>query len=90
MFPVGSGSQISRYPVHEAGKVISPTHPLPENVPDTRFCYRLGRRRDHGVAGRIMSMKNSVTLSGIEPAAFRIVAQCLDQLRHQQRAQDEL
>jgi hypothetical protein len=31
-------------------------------------------------------MKNSNDPSGIEPATFRIVAQYLKQLRHQQRA----
>jgi hypothetical protein len=33
--------------------------------------------------GRIISMKNSNTSSGIEPATFRFIAQDLNQLRHQ-------
>ena len=39
--PEGRGSQISRQPVHEGGKVVSPTHrpPLPVgNIPGTHLC----------------------------------------------------
>jgi len=31
----------------------------PGNIPGTHFCYRLSQAKDHSVARRIMSMKNS-------------------------------
>jgi hypothetical protein len=34
--------------------------------------------------------KNPVKPSGIEPATYQLVAQCLSQLRHQQRTATEL
>jgi len=46
------------------------------------FRERLSRPRGQGAAGRIMSMKNSMTQSGIEPATFLLVAQCLNRLRY--------
>jgi hypothetical protein len=36
------------------------------------------RPQGHSAAGRIMSIKNPVTRLGIEPATFRLVAQCLN------------
>ena len=59
--PGGWGSQISRQPVHEGGKVVRPTHrpPLPpENIPVIHFCYRPNRPQENSAAGRITLMKN--------------------------------
>ena len=63
---------------HESGNVVSPTHrpPLPPaSIPATHFCYRLRRPQGHSAAEKILR-----TPSGIEPATFRLVAQC--QLRY--------
>ena len=83
--PGGWGSQISRQSAHEGGKVVSPTHrpPLPPgNIPGTHFCYRLNRPQGHSAAEGLCQWKFPKTPSGIEPATFRLVAQCLNQLRH--------
>ena len=77
--PAGWGSQISRQSAHEGGKVVSPTHcpPLPpESIPGTHFCYRLSRPQGHSATGI------PIAPSGIEPATFRLVVQCLNQLRY--------
>ena len=69
------GTQISRHPVHEGGKVVSPTRrPLlpPGNIPGTHFCLRLSQPQGHIAA---------MTPWGNEPATFRLVAQCPNQLR---------
>jgi len=64
--PGGWGSQISRQSAHKGGKVVSPTHRPRAIVRSEGLCQ----------------LKNPVTPSGIDPATFRLVAQCLDRLRH--------
>jgi len=85
MVPGGWGSQISRQSVHEGGKVVSPTHRPP--LPQETFLVLIFVRgwvdpraivRPEGLC----QWENPVTLSVIEPATFRLVAQCLNQLRH--------
>ena len=80
--PEGWGSHISRQSTHEGGKVVSRAHrpPLPPgNIP--------GIPVGDGVNPRailrpevLCQGKIPMTPSGIEPATFRLVAQCLNQL----------
>jgi hypothetical protein len=80
--PGGWGSKISRQSAHEGCKVVRltrrPSLP-PENIPGTHFCLTLSRPQGYSAAVRIMSMKkNPITPSGIDPATFWFVAQCLN------------
>jgi len=51
-------------------------------IPGTHICWSLSRTHELRAARKIMSMKFAVTKLRFEPATFRLVAQCLNQLRH--------
>ena len=54
----------------------------PGNIPGTHFCYRLSQPQGHSATEGLCQRKIPMTPSGIELATFRLVAQCLIQLRH--------
>ena len=62
----GWRSPISR---NQGGNVVSL-----RNIPGSHFCYRLSRPLGHSQCKILM------ITSGIEPATFRLIAQCLNQL----------
>ena len=77
--PGGWGSQISRQSAHEGGKVVSPTHrPLFTPRKNSRYSFLLEAESTPGLC----QWKIPMTPSGIEPATFWLIAQCLNQLCH--------
>jgi hypothetical protein len=75
------GSQNSRQSVCKGGKGVNPTYRSPLR-PRKYSCdlFLLEAGSTYSAAGRIRSVKSS-----IKPATFRLVAQCLNELRHRVR-----
>ena len=79
------GSQISRQSANECGKDVSPTHrpPLPQEIFLVLISLR-GRVTPRAIVRPkgLYQWKTRMTPSGIEPASFRLLKQCLNQLRY--------
>jgi hypothetical protein len=80
-FPGGWGSQILRQSAHEGGKVVSSTHRPPLLQVIFLVLIYVGGWVDPRAIVRpegLCQWKSPVTPSGIEPATFRFVPQCLN------------
>jgi hypothetical protein len=83
--PWGWGSQILRQLAHEGDKVFRPKHrpPLPQEIFLVLIFVR-GWVEPRAIVRPegLCQWKIPMTPLGTEPATFRLVAQCLNQLRH--------
>ena len=85
-FPGVWSFQISKQSAHEVGNVVSPRYRLP--LPPrkySRYSFMLEAESTPGATVRqegLCQWEIPMTPSGFEPATFRLVAQCLNQLRH--------
>jgi hypothetical protein len=81
----GRGSQIFQTLASQMAVTLSALRARrtlpPRNLPGTHFCQSLSRPQGHSAAGMI-SLKNPITSPGSEPATFRLLAYCLNQLRY--------
>jgi hypothetical protein len=81
--PGGWGFQISRQSAHEGDKVVSPMHWPP--IPPRKYSWYLFLLEAELTIvwpEGWSQWKIPMTPSGIEPATFRLVLQCLNQLSH--------
>ena len=84
--PGGCSSQISRQSAHEGGKVVSLTQRPPLSPRKySWYSFLLETESNPRAIVRpegLCQWKIPMTPSGIEPTTFRLVSQCLNQLRH--------
>jgi hypothetical protein len=78
--PGGWGSQIYRQSAHEGDKAVSPTHRPP--LSPRKYSWYSVLLQAEWTTRPQCDLKIPVTPSGIEPATFRLITQCLYQLRH--------
>jgi hypothetical protein len=76
------GCQISRQSAHEGGKVASPTHRPPLPTPQEISLVLISVRGWVDPRAIVRPTGLCQWKISIQPATFRLVAQCLSQLRH--------
>ena len=85
-FPGGWGSHFARQLAHECGMIGSPTHRL--SLPLRKYSWCSFLLETESPPGSIVRPSGlcqwymPIRTSGIEPVTFRLVSQCLNQLRH--------